>query len=120
MASLIAVAHALLLGFTCTCAFIFALLGVEGVADRDVQTVATASCFLHTVEESTILSYILYATLEHKCPNLYQITIRISDITGTLSPRLCGGRENGGGTIRERMLVFFIDISEGEHIECQF
>ncbi len=38
--------HSLLLGFTCTCTFILALLGVEGVADGDVQTVATASCFL--------------------------------------------------------------------------
>ena len=61
----VAVAHALLLGFTCTCTLILALLGVEGVTDRDVQTVATASCFLHSVEETTIMSHILYATLEH-------------------------------------------------------
>ena len=61
----VAVAHALLLGFTCTCTLILALLGVEGVTDGDVQTVATASCFLHSVEETTIMSHILYATLEH-------------------------------------------------------
>jgi len=61
----VAVAHALLLGFTGTCSLILALLGIEGVTDRDVQTMATASCFLHSVEEATVLSYILYATLEH-------------------------------------------------------
>ena len=61
----VAVAHALPLGFTCTSSLILALLGVEGVADRDVQAVATASCFLHSVEETTIVSHILYATLEH-------------------------------------------------------
>ena len=31
----------------------------------DVQAVATASCFLQSVEETTIVSHILYATLEH-------------------------------------------------------
>ena len=61
----VAVAHALTLGFTCTSSLILTLLGVEGVADRDVQTVATASRFLHSVEETTIMSHILHATLEH-------------------------------------------------------
>jgi hypothetical protein len=61
----VAVAHALLLGFTCTSSFILALLGIEGVTDRDIQTMATASCFLHSVEETTIVSHILHATLEH-------------------------------------------------------
>ena len=58
-------AHSLLLGFTCACSLILALLGIEGIADRDVQTVTTASCFLHSVEKTTIVSHILYATLEH-------------------------------------------------------
>ena len=61
----VAVAHALPLGFTCACSLILALLGIEGVTDRDVQTVATASRFLHSVEETTIMSHILHATLEH-------------------------------------------------------
>ncbi len=61
----VAVAHALPLGFTCTCSLILTLLGIEGVKDGDVQTVATASCFLHSVEETTIMSHILHATLEH-------------------------------------------------------
>ena len=30
--------HALLLGFTSTCSLILALLGIEGVTDRDVET----------------------------------------------------------------------------------
>ena len=59
----VAVAHTLLLGFTCTSSLILALLGIEGVTDRDIQTVATASCFLQSVEEATIMSHILYATL---------------------------------------------------------
>ena len=58
-------AHSLLLGFTCACSLILTLRGVEGVTNRDVQAVATASCFLHSVEEATIMSHILYATLEH-------------------------------------------------------
>ena len=62
---LIVIRHALPLGFTCTGSLIFTLLGIEGVTDRDVQTVATASCFLHSVEETTVMSHILYATLEH-------------------------------------------------------
>ena len=57
--------HSLTLSLSGTSALILALLGVEGVTDRDVQTVATASCFLHSVEETTIMSHILYATLEH-------------------------------------------------------
>ena len=61
----VAVAHALLLGFTCTGSLILTLLGIEGVADRDVQAVATASCFLQSVEETTIVGHILHATLEH-------------------------------------------------------
>lgn len=59
----ITIAHTLLLSFTNTCSFILTFLGVEGAADRDVQT--EASRFLHTVEETTVLSHIQHATLEH-------------------------------------------------------
>ena len=51
---------------------------------------------------------------------LYQITIGVGHIAGALSPRLSGGRKNGGSAIRERMLVFLVDIGEGGHVECQF
>ena len=63
-----------------------------------------------------ILRYVLF----RKRTYLYQISVWIGHIAGTLAPRFCGWRKNGDGTIRERMLVFFIDISEGGHIECQF
>ena len=58
-------AHSLTLSLSGTSALILALLGVEGVTNRDVQAVATASCFLHSGEETTIMSHILNATLEH-------------------------------------------------------
>ena len=48
------------------------------------------------------------------------IAVWIGHIAGALSPRLCDGRKNGGGAIRERMLVFHIDIGESGYIECQF
>ena len=41
-------------------------------------------------------------------------------IAGALAPRLCGGRKNGGGTIREGMLIFLVNIGIRRNIECQF
>ena len=55
-----------------------------------------------------------------KRANLYQITIGIGHITGALPPRLCGGRKNRGSTIRERMLVFLVDISICGYVEFLF
>ena len=58
--------------------------------------------------------------LFQKRANLYQIAVGIGHIAGALPPRLCGGRKDGGGAIRKRMLVFLVDISESGHVECQF
>ena len=58
-------AHSLLFCFTCTSSLVLALRSIESVADGDIQTMAAASGGLLTVEESTVLSNILYAALEY-------------------------------------------------------
>ena len=64
-AALCAALHSCFFALTGTCSLILALLGIEGVTDGDVETVITASCFLQSVEETAVMSHILYATLEH-------------------------------------------------------
>ena len=56
--------------------------------------------------------------LDCKRAYLYQISIRVGNVTSALAPWLCGGRKNRYRSMAECMLIFLVNIGIRRDIEC--